>query len=253
MKVRSSRIGSVRMRINRTAPLLSIILMMGGWFLIDNPLGVDSHILKHRAEIAAEMDEFPFQLDNWWGADVPVPTAAMEILRPNSLVSRRFSRLETSDDVVLALIHCSDLRDMVGHYPPVCYPATGWTLNEDATEDVTVQLADINVQMRLYRFRRFDQDGLEQEQTVLSMFLLPNGLLLTDMQELKGRSTQGRNMSAVGVAQLQMVFTESPDTRLVVEHTTELLSAVPMKLISALYAPLNPEKTGPSNESELAR
>jgi hypothetical protein len=60
-------------------------------------------------------------------------------------------------------------------------------------------------------------------------------------------------MSAVGVAQLQMVFAESPDTRLVVEHTTELLSAVPMKLISALYAPLNPEKTGPSNESELAR
>jgi hypothetical protein len=253
MKMRSSRLGSMRLRINRVAPLVSIVLMMGGWFLIDNPLGEDSQILRHRAQIAAQMDEFPYQLDNWWGADVPVPTAAMEILRPNSLVSRRFSRLETSDDVVLALIHCSDLRDMVGHYPPVCYPATGWTLNQDAIEDVQVRLADINVQMRLYRFHRFDQDGLEQEQTVLSMFLLPNGLLLTDMQELKGKSTQGRNMSAIGVAQLQMVFADSPETELVVNHTTELLGAVPMNLISALYAPLNPETPSPSNESEIER
>ena len=252
MKVRSTRLGSIRMRVNRSAPVLSILLMIGGWFLIDNPLGEDGQILQHRANIVMEMDKFPYQLDNWWGADVPVPTSAMEILRPNSLVSRRFSKLETSDEVVLALIHCSDLRDMMGHYPPVCYPATGWTLNEEGTEDVTVKLADINAQMRLYRFHRFDQEGLQKEQTVLSIFLLPNQMLLTDMQELKGRSSKGRNMSAIGVAQLQMVFTDSPDTEVVVSHATELLGAIPMQLISALYAPLNIETTSPTNESERA-
>ena len=252
MKVRSSRLGSMRMRINRSAPLVSIVLMMGGWFLIENPMGEDGQILEHRARIVEEMKTFPYQLDNWWGADVPVPTSAMEILRPNSLVSRRFSKLETSDEVVLALIHCSDLRDMMGHYPPVCYPATGWTLDEEGTEDVLVPLADINARMRLYRFHRFDQEGLQKEQTVLSIFLLPNELLLTDMQELKGRSSRGRNMSAVGVAQLQMVFNDAPETDVVVRQATELLSAVPMKIISALYAPLNEESTSPSNESERA-
>ena len=249
MKVRSTRLGMIRLRLNRVAPVLAIVLMTGGWFLIERPMGEDPSIIRHRERIADEVSGFPYQLDNWWGSDVPVPTSAMEILRPNSMVSRKYSRLDGSEEVVLALIHCSDLRDMVGHYPPVCYPAIGWTLEDPEIERIEVRLSDVDVEMALYRFHRLDQDGLEQRQTVLSVFLLPNELVLTDMEELKGRSTRSRSMSAIGVAQLQMVFDDAPGTDRVVEQATELLSAIPKPIVSALYAPLQADPTVRTNES----
>lgn len=245
MRTRSSKVASLRLRVNRFAPALSIALMLGASFLMANPVAYDQNIVDHRARIAEEMAVFPFQLGQWVGQDVPVPTTAVEILRPNSLVSRRYSRLGTSESVVLAFIHCSDLRDMMGHYPPVCYPATGWTLHEDSVEDVPVSLAGGTAFMRLYRFYRFDDIGLERQQVVLSMFLLPDDLLLTDMEDLRGRSTRGRSMSATGVAQLQLVFAEDPATSSIASQASEMLAAVPPALISALNAPIYPETSDP--------
>ena len=238
MKTRSSKFGSMRMRINRFAPVLSILLMVGASFLMANPVANDAELLSHRARIVDEMAKFPYRLGQWVGEEVPVPTTAVEILRPNALVSRRYSRLETADSVVLALIHCNDLRDMLGHYPPVCYPATGWTLEEDGTEELPIRLADTDVFMRLYRFHRFAKIGLVREQAVLSMFLLPDGRLLTDMEDLKGRSTQGRSMSATGVAQLQIVFADDPTTSTVLSHANEILTEVPQMLVGTLSAPI---------------
>lgn len=245
MRTRSSRTATLRLRVNRIAPVLSITLMLAASFLMANPVANDHQIIAHRARIAEELSVFPFQLAQWVGQDVPVPTTAVKILRPNSLVSRRYSRLGTSESIVFALIHCNDLRDMVGHYPPVCYPATGWTLKRDSVEDITVSLADSDVLMRIYRFHRFDQIGLRREQVVLSMFLLPEGILLTDMEDLKGRSTRGRSMSATGVAQLQLVFAEDPATSKIVAQASEMLEAVPPTLVSALNAPVYPGISSP--------
>lgn len=240
MRTRSSRGATFRLRMNRFAPALSIILMLGASFLMANPVANDPHIVAHRAKIAQKMETFPFQLSQWVGEEVPIPTSAVEILRPNSLVSRQYSRLGTTESVVLALIHCNDLRDMMGHYPPVCYPATGWTLDEESIEEVSVLLGDSEAPMRLYRFRRFDDIGLEREQVVLSTFLLPEDLLLTDMEDLRGRSTRGRSMSATGVAQLQIVFPDAQPTSSAIAHANEMLSAVPQEIVSALVAPIYP-------------
>ena len=250
MKLRSTRMGRFRLHANRTAPLFSILILLGGAALLDNPAREDAQLIAHRAMIADEMQDFPYQLGMWVGQDVPIPTSAVETLNPHSLVGRRFTRLETSEEVVLALIHCDDLRDMMGHHPPVCYPATGWTEKPDSMEVIETFLADTPVQMRLYRFERIGSVGLEQEQCVLSMFFLPDGLLLTDMQELKGRSSSGRSLSATGVAQLQMVFAASPETTKIVEQSTELLGAVPPGLMKALTARIHSDAPEQSPESE---
>ena len=54
-----------------------------------------------------------------------VPPEAQELLRPNAIFSRRFQR-PGEIGVHVLVVHCSDARDMIGHYPPICYPSSGW-------------------------------------------------------------------------------------------------------------------------------
>lgn len=250
MKMRANRSASFGLKANRIAPIVSILVFVIGWFLVDTPFKNDQSILSHRARIAEKMDSFPYQLSDWMGTDVPIPTAAIDILNPNSLVSRRYTRLNSNDNVVMALIHCSDTRDMQGHYPPVCYPARGWNLEEGDIENIPMVLGDTDVVMRLYRFKRFDRTGLEQKQIVLSMFLLPDGLMTTDMEDLKEISSRGRNPSSSGVAQLQMVFNATLDQKTVLEQAGSLMSAVPDDLIKALQAPIYADASSQLTEGE---
>ena len=250
MKLRANRSASFGLKANRIAPIVSILVFVVGWFLVDTPFKNDQSIVSHRERIAEKMDAFPYQLADWMGTDVPIPTAAMDILNPNSLVSRRYTRLNSDENVVMALIHCSDIRDMQGHYPPVCYPARGWNLEEGSVENIPMLLGDTDVSMRLYRFKRFDRTGLEQRQVVLSMFLLPDGLMTTDMQDLKGISSRGTSLSSTGVAQLQMVFNETLDQKTVVEQAGALMSAVPNDLIKALQAPIYTDASSQLTEGE---
>lgn len=240
MKIYSSQLTRLGLRTNRLAPIFSIAVMLGASFLMANPVTDHAGIQTHRAKIAAEMSEFPFQLDSWHGQDVPIPTAAEEILRPNSLVSRRFTRVGGTEVevVVLALIHCSDIRDMVGHHPPHCYPAAGWSMDAIDTKDLAISLAGETVLMRAYRFRRMDKIGIEQQQTVLSMFLLPDARRLTDMNDLQGSGSQGRRVSAMGVAQLQLVFIGNPTDTDLTEDASDLLKHFPQALVDALDAPI---------------
>ena len=238
MKVHSSQIAQVMLRTNRLAPIFSIAVMIGASFLMAHPVSNEANVLAHRARIADEMSLFPFQLDGWHGRDVPIPTAAEEILRPNSVVSRVFTELGTNNKTVLALIHCSDIRDMVGHHPPHCYPAAGWSIDVAGTQDLAIKLAGETVLMRSYRFRRLDKIGIEQQQAVLSMFLLPDSRRLTDMNDLRASGSQGRRASAMGVAQLQLVYEGNPTDRELTEVANALLRNFPQPLLDALDAPV---------------
>ena len=196
-------------------------------------------LLLHRARIAHELDAFPPQLGSWFGRDVEIPTGAQRILRPNSYVSRRYVRLGSGESITLALVHCNDVRDMQGHYPPVCYPAVGWTPDPGGSQEVTLQVANQTSQGRLYRFSRADSLDNLVHQTVLAMFMLPGEDILTDMEDLKSQSRKGRSMSAFGVAQLQLVMGGSPSTETVLAHAAELLQPVPRTVIDALCAPVD--------------
>ena len=238
MRIYSSQLARFGLRTNRLAPIFSIIVMLGASLLMANPVTNHAGIRIHRARIAQEMSDFPFQLDAWHGEDVPIPTAAEDILRPNSVVSRRFTKIGEAETVVLALIHCSDIRDMVGHHPPHCYPAAGWSLNNSEVEDLAITLGNETVLMRAYRFRRLDKIGIEQQQTVLSLFLLPDARRLTDMNDLRGRTSEGRMVSAMGVAQLQLVFPGIRTDTDLTNEANDLLKHFPQTLVDALDAPI---------------
>ena len=77
----------------------------------------------------AAIDEFPYVIGYWTGSDQEVPKAAVNLLRPNALVSRHYVNHPPGGRgyiwADLLISQCADSRDMTGHYPPICYPSSG--------------------------------------------------------------------------------------------------------------------------------
>ncbi|MFO0829782.1 MAG: exosortase-associated EpsI family protein [Phycisphaerales bacterium] len=225
----------VRRLGNRGAPLLTLALFCAAPVVLARAAGAGPDV-EHLERIRKDLETTPLRIGRWIGTLVPVPTEAKEILRPNALLSRRYVEIGGANAAILMIAHCSDVRDMVGHYPPVCYRANGWTLETDRIETTSVTLSNgWTMPMRVYRFVRAERGGGERRMSVLSGFLLPDGEIVVDMESLTGRSER-RGESAKGVAQVQLVFDGDLATEVYLATARELLDGLPRSLLQQLGA-----------------
>src|SRR5215212_3483805 len=67
--------------------------------------------------------------DGWTFTDLKIPDGAVALLKPNARICRQY--FTPIRPFQFLLIQCRDARDMGGHYPPVCYPASGWVAVRD--------------------------------------------------------------------------------------------------------------------------
>ncbi len=201
--------------INRAAPvaaavILTALLAVGG---IDakTPEGVQ----EYHAAVRMAVDRIPYRIGPWVAQDVETPPAAVKLLKPNTLMQRRYTDPATGESFNLLLVHCGDMRDMQGHYPPICYPAHGWTHLESRMTYFDVG-AD-RLPARSYRFER-EVQGSQQRMAVVGFFILPDGTLAADIKDLNRRATN-RSLSGLGAAQVQLVVDEA----MPVERRREIL------------------------------
>lgn len=157
----------------------------------------------YHAEVAAAIDDVPFRIGDWLGVEVPQPPEAVRLLKPNRILSRRYRVPGRAASVGLLIVHCQDARDLIGHYPPVCYPAHGWT--EVAAEPKIYQAAGRTLPATMYEFRQSlpDRSGSIHIATVLAT---PDGRLHRDMEALEQAASDYRR-HFLGAAQFQVVFT----------------------------------------------
>ena len=97
---------SQNIRISRLAPAASVAVLVVSAILVANPKSNAPEIQAHHAKIASSLEDFPYAMGSWVGIDVDLPSAALEILRPNGFVSRRYSQMGESNDVTLGMVHC---------------------------------------------------------------------------------------------------------------------------------------------------
>ena len=64
--------------------------------------------------------------------------------------------------------------------------------------------------MAVYRFEQ-GVDGLGKPLTVVSVFVTPMAGMVNDMAVLQDIGSMGRGASALGVGQIQLVFSGNPD------------------------------------------
>ena len=240
---RKNRIADVLKKVNGSVPFIVIsLLITAGIYQIRS--SVPSAALgQYHGSIAQQISEFPFQMGRWVGQDVQIPTSAQKILRPNGLVSRRFSRYGTDGSLTFALIHCIDLRDMHGHHPPRCYPASGWSIKKEQLDDrvgreenLRILIGGFEADMSVYRFWRADQVVSRNDMVVVSIFITPMAGMVNDMAVLQELGAISRGASSLGVAQIQLLFDQDLPIEELRETVGEFLSNMPRDLMENLMS-----------------
>lgn len=193
------------MSLMRMAPLPVTFLLLAvlAWRVpVSVPAGPE--VEAARAAIRDALSAAPFLVDGRLvGQDQELPTEAMKLLKPNAVLSRNYADIARGRSYGFVMVHATDLNDMVGHYPPICYPSAGWT-EADGGGLRTLDLGFTTVPVREYRFARRAENGQDVEVRVFSGFILPDGSTTTEMRELRARAGR-RSLAAAGAAQFQMI------------------------------------------------
>lgn len=187
----------------RLAPALSGALIAGMLVVGGTNARPPEHVDAYHARVRDAVLAVPYRIGSFVGVNTESSVAAVRLLRPNAMLQRQYTDPETGHSVALLIVHCGDVRDMLGHYPPVCYPAHGWR-QERVTPD-TITVNGQRMPARRYEFARTDM-GLEQRMEILNFFVMPasGAQVLPDMEELN-RASRAHARAGLGSAQVQML------------------------------------------------
>lgn len=216
-------------RIPVIAPLCTLVLLVLLGLGMPTHVSLDDQIEERREQIRIALEQVPFRIagGRWNGIDEPIPPDAQRLLRFNGALSRRY-RGEDGLSATVLLVHCSDSRDMLGHYPPICYPANGWietALGVNESAEITLQTASAQIPVLTYQYRRRLEDGTEHRVRIFDTFILPNGGVTPHINEIN--TSSGRYALAVqGVAQLQILTPAETSEAVAVAAAEELLSGM---------------------------
>lgn len=184
------------------APLFCLILLGGlqleKLFLREARADATTY---HRA-VAEAAQDFPEQIGPWKQLrPIPMPQAAISLLKPNALRAYLYRHAETGAEARLMVAQCKAIGDIRGHYPPVCYPGNGWTAHESTLHPV--QYGNEVIQAMAYRFTR-DSQASFAEIIVYNVFVLPTGEILSGREGV-GTAAGSRRFRDFGAAQAQVV------------------------------------------------
>ena len=231
--------GRLMISVKKTIPYMAIGFLVASGMMQINRSGTSGELTRYHQDIAMQINEFPYQMGRWVGRDVVIPTSAQEILKPNGLISRRFSQYGGNGNLTFALIHCIDLRDMHGHHPPRCYPASGWSFKETGVtekETIEVVIGGVPADMTVHRFMQGGPMEPGSELTVVSVFLTPMVGVVNDMAMLQEIGSMGRGASGLGVGQIQLVFSGNKENDELGVQVNDFISNMPGELLGNMMS-----------------
>lgn len=189
-------------KLQRFIPAILTLLLLGGLAAetLSRPKPADAEPFHQRIRQISE--RIPNVIDNWVGSDIAVTPAAVALLRPNVILHRRYVHTDTRRAADFLLVQCRDARDMSGHYPPVCYPAHGWT--QIAATPIQWQVGDRTVAGMEYEYAR-TEDGQTNSCIVSHVMILPSGRYVRDMADIR-QAAADYLRQFYGAAQIQIVM-----------------------------------------------
>lgn len=182
--------------------LVAIALFKG--FVPAKTAGVDEYFEAVRISV----ERIPYRIGSWVGRDGVPSEAAQRLLKPNKIMHRDYIDPATGARVGLLVVHCGDVRDMLGHWPPNCYPANGWV--EQGREDATFMMGGLTMPAKDYSFVRGADSLTRTHQRIFNFFVLPESDrdIVANMDEVT-RASQRRLAAGLGAAQVQILTPQS--------------------------------------------
>ena len=142
------------------------------------------------------------EIDGWIGTDVPQPPEAIQLLRPNRILSRRYTKPGSREAVDLLIVHCEDVRDMLGHHPPVCYPAHGWTKTHDQPK--RYEAGGVDIPARSYGFEQ-SLPTVARSIAISTVLIRPDGTFHRTMAGMRAAPDEAK-LHLLGAGQVQVIF-----------------------------------------------
>ena len=230
-----------------------MLLAVAGWGLT---LPRPGDATPYHDAVLATAAEAPFDVGPYDGQDAIVAPAAVELLRPNLLLSRSYVPLEgeagdaaLSPWVQLLVVQVRDARDILGHWPPVCYESNGYT--PGPVEDTSWTIDGRELPGRRYRFSQTDAAGARTGMVVANFLVLPDGRVVRDMTAVIEAGGDYR-IRYFGAAQVQVL---TPDTLSENDRaaTEDLFLDAHAALIAEMASGVRPEEEpAPASASDPA-
>ena len=201
------------------APPVMAATLLAGLSLEQRSYVKPQDVEPYHAKAKAAIDEIPFVLaqGRWTGREMPLPTAAQKLLRPNAVVSRTYEDNQKGElgaagtigrerVATLLIVQCRDSRDMLGHYPPRCYRSHG--MEQKSAEPRNWVVGDLVIPGVEYGFEQ-KLVGQTYRTTVYNFFVVPGGRthepLRRDMDAVR-EAAEDYQQRYYGAAQFQVVF-----------------------------------------------
>jgi len=184
--------------------VLSVALLGG--------IAVDMHTISapddagpYQKRIAEVVGDGRQQIGDWLGENIAIPRGAIQLLRPNAVVSKQYTNQITGRHASFLLVQVSDARALLGHYPPICYKVQGYTPGYAEPHDWRV--GDMLITGMEYRFdfRTFERS---ESKLVMNFMIMPDGTFKRDMDAVEAQAADLRKRF-YGAAQVQVVVDAS--------------------------------------------
>jgi hypothetical protein len=199
------------------APPLMCVGLLGGIVVEKSTHVRPKDAAAYHARVKAEIERMDYTISDeengvWVGAEIEQPKAAVELLKPNKILSRRYTNQSMKGPYAsgvcdVLIVQCRDSRDMVGHYPENCYPNGGESMLEKRDRNWTV--GDVVITGTEYTFERFRQ-GRPIRRSVYNFIVVPGGGIQRDIKGLN-RAAEDYQWRYFGAAQFQFVFQAGDD------------------------------------------
>lgn len=213
------------------APTACLVLLLGvkaEWAYLHSP-DADSEVYHRKVrKVAAGL---PDHVGNWQGHETEVPEAAVQMLKPNVLISRMWRNRETGQHVSMLIVQCKDARHLLGHYPPVCYAGQGWSLVSQ--ERKTWNVAGFRIRGTEYFFGRTVLEG-PSRLVIQNFMVLPSGQFAPNMDAVDDVASD-RTLKFLGAAQVQLIYDERVTSEQREDMLEEMVEAHAPLLKSVLF------------------
>ena len=184
------------------------ILLLGGVVLDRvylHPISRNADDYHKRVLDAARA--MPYSVGQWLSRDEPPQEAAEAMLRPNAIMGRHYVNLSNNLQASFLLVQCKDARDLIGHYPPVCYVANGYQLIQQKEDPRTLRshgsMPPLAILGMTYEFSSAKLVG-KGSMNVFDIMILPNGQTAPDMNGVYSIA-RDRRQRHFGAAQIQIL------------------------------------------------
>jgi hypothetical protein len=146
------------------------------------------------------LEKIPLQIGDWTGQEEPLDEAIIETADTDTHISRKYSRYNASEYILLYIAAGKRARDLMPHRPEVCYTGAGWTRVSSYTKEFLLE----NGKELPCSVFQFSKGALNTKNVIILDYYIVDGQLCRDISLMRSKIWRGSGTINY-VAQVQIV------------------------------------------------